>query len=92
MGCPDITLTVDPALRLPGFGRLLHVDLAADGGRRLGGSCLAQAFQQVVAVYSRSNRCWNRAHTKHETIRTCKMHPRGVQSPSSVSKLWAIAR
>lgn len=38
---------VDPALQLPGSGRLIHVDLAAAGARRLGGSCLAQAFQQV---------------------------------------------
>jgi phosphoribosylformylglycinamidine synthase len=47
VGCPDITLTVDPALQLPGSGRLIHVDLAAGGARRLGGSCLAQAFQQI---------------------------------------------
>jgi hypothetical protein len=47
VGCPDITLTVNPALRLPGIGRLLHVDLAAGGGRRLGGSALAQVYSQV---------------------------------------------
>ena len=44
--CPDITATVTPDLKLPGTGRLLHVDLAA-GRRRLGGSNLAQAFSQV---------------------------------------------
>lgn len=38
---------VDPALQLPGSGRLIHVDLAAGSARRLGGSCLAQVFQQV---------------------------------------------
>lgn len=49
VGCPDITLTVDPAVRLAGSGRLLHVDLAAGGGRRLGGSALAQVYSQVSA-------------------------------------------
>ena len=44
--CPDITATVTPDLKLPGTGRLVHVDLAA-GRRRLGGSNLAQAFSQV---------------------------------------------
>ena len=39
--CPDITLTVTPDLKLPGSGRLIHVDLA-EGKRRLGGSALAQ--------------------------------------------------
>jgi len=46
-GCPDITLTVNPALRLPGQGRLLHVDLAAGGKKRLGGSALAQVYSQL---------------------------------------------
>lgn len=45
-----LLLQVDPALRLPGSGRLIHVDLAAGGARRLGGSCLAQVFQQVLAA------------------------------------------
>ena len=45
--CPDITATVTPNLKLPGTGRLVHVDLAA-GRRRLGGSNLAQAFSQVT--------------------------------------------
>ena len=47
--CPDITATVTPDLKLPGAGRLLHVDLAA-GRRRLGGSNLAQAFSQVDSI------------------------------------------
>jgi hypothetical protein len=46
--CPDITATVTPDLKLPGSGRLLHVDLGA-GRRRLGGSALAQAYSQVRA-------------------------------------------
>ena len=44
--CPDITLTVTPDLKLPGDGRLLHVDLARER-RCLGGSALAQAYNQV---------------------------------------------
>ena len=44
--CPDITLTVTPDLKLPGRGRLLHVDLGR-GRKSLGGSALAQAYQQV---------------------------------------------
>jgi len=45
-GCPDVTRTVTPDLRLPGPGRLLFVDLG--GGRnRLGGSALAQCFGQL---------------------------------------------
>jgi hypothetical protein len=43
-------MQVNPALQLPGSGRLIHVDLAAGGARRLGGSCLAQAFQQVLLL------------------------------------------
>ncbi|NIM51490.1 MAG: phosphoribosylformylglycinamidine synthase, partial [Gemmatimonadales bacterium] len=44
--CPDITKTVTPHLKLPGVGRLLYADLS--GGRhRLGGSALAQVFEQV---------------------------------------------
>ena len=39
--CPDITKTVTPDLKLPGSGKLIHVDLA-EGYRRLGGSSLAQ--------------------------------------------------
>ena len=44
--CPDITLTVTPDLKLPGTGRLLHVDLGR-GQRRLGGTALAHAYGQV---------------------------------------------
>lgn len=44
--CPDITKTVTPDLKLGDDGILLHVDLAK-GKRRLGGSALAQVFDQV---------------------------------------------
>ncbi len=44
--CPDITKTVTPDLKMPGWGRLLFIDLS--GGRnRTGGSALAQVFGQV---------------------------------------------
>ena len=46
VACPDVTLTVTPDLKLPGTGRLVHVDLTA-GRRRLGGSALAHAYGQV---------------------------------------------
>ncbi|KAL3581577.1 hypothetical protein D5086_015909 [Populus alba] len=44
--CPDITKTITPDLKLRDEGLLLHIDLAK-GKRRLGGSALAQAFDQV---------------------------------------------
>lgn len=44
--CPDIRKTVTPDLALPGESRLLFVDLGA-GGARLGGSALAQVFEQI---------------------------------------------
>ncbi|XP_042433820.1 probable phosphoribosylformylglycinamidine synthase, chloroplastic/mitochondrial [Zingiber officinale] len=44
--CPDITKTVTLDLKLGDDGILLHIDLAK-GHRRLGGSALAQAFDQV---------------------------------------------
>ncbi|KAJ1399293.1 PurM-like, C-terminal domain [Sesbania bispinosa] len=44
--CPDITKTVTPDLKLEDNGILHHIDLAK-GKRRLGGSALAQAFDQV---------------------------------------------
>jgi len=44
--CPDIRKTVTPDLQLPGTGRLLYVDLGA-GKARLGGSSLAQVFDQL---------------------------------------------
>ncbi|QCD98508.1 phosphoribosylformylglycinamidine synthase [Vigna unguiculata] len=44
--CPDITKTVTPDLKLRDEGVLLHIDLSK-GKRRLGGSALAQAFDQV---------------------------------------------
>ncbi|KAF0921008.1 hypothetical protein E2562_037987 [Oryza meyeriana var. granulata] len=44
--CPDITLTVTPDLKLGNDGVLQHIDLGK-GKRRLGGSALAQAFNQI---------------------------------------------
>jgi len=44
--CPDITKTITPDLKLRDEGLLLHIDLAK-GKRRLGGSALAQACDQV---------------------------------------------
>lgn len=47
--CPDITKTVTPDLKLGSGddeGVLLHIDLAK-GKRRLGGSALAQVFDQI---------------------------------------------
>ncbi|XP_061368958.1 probable phosphoribosylformylglycinamidine synthase, chloroplastic/mitochondrial [Gastrolobium bilobum] len=44
--CPDITKTVTPDLKLEDDGVLLHIDLSK-GKQRLGGSALAQAFDQV---------------------------------------------
>ncbi|KAF3457729.1 hypothetical protein FNV43_RR02387 [Rhamnella rubrinervis] len=44
--CPDITKTVTPDLKLGDDGVLLHIDLAK-GKRRLGGSALAQVFDQA---------------------------------------------
>jgi len=46
VGCPDITQIVTPDLKLGDAGVLVHVDLAA-GRRRLGGSALAQAYNQL---------------------------------------------
>ncbi|KAK9699838.1 hypothetical protein RND81_08G198400 [Saponaria officinalis] len=43
---PEITKTVTPDLKLGDDGVLVHVDLAK-GKRRLGGSALAQAFNQI---------------------------------------------
>ena len=44
--CLDITKTVTPDLKLGDNGLLVHIDLAK-GKRRLGGSALAQVFDQV---------------------------------------------
>lgn len=44
--CPDITLTVTPDLKLKDDGVLLHIDLSKGKGR-LGGSALAQVYDQV---------------------------------------------
>nr|XP_054754771.1 phosphoribosylformylglycinamidine synthase-like isoform X2 [Lytechinus pictus] len=47
VGCPDITATVTPDLKCPGGqGNLLYVDLSG-GHRRLGGSALAQCYNQI---------------------------------------------
>ncbi|XP_060065152.1 phosphoribosylformylglycinamidine synthase-like [Ylistrum balloti] len=46
-GCPDITATVTPDLKCPqGEGTLLFVDISG-GKHRLGGSALAQCYQQI---------------------------------------------
>ncbi|MBD3873209.1 MAG: phosphoribosylformylglycinamidine synthase, partial [Acidobacteria bacterium] len=44
--CPDVRSTVTPDLELPGRGCLLLVDLG-NGKHRLGGSALAQVFNQI---------------------------------------------
>jgi phosphoribosylformylglycinamidine synthase len=44
--CPDITKTVTPDLKMPGWGKLLYIDLSG-GKSRLGGSALAQVFGQI---------------------------------------------
>jgi phosphoribosylformylglycinamidine synthase len=44
--CPDVNKTVTPDLKLPGAGRLLYIDLGG-GKHRLGGSALAQVFEQL---------------------------------------------
>jgi phosphoribosylformylglycinamidine synthase len=46
VSCPDITKTVTPDLKAPGRGKLLFIDLAR-GKNRVGGSALAQVFNQV---------------------------------------------
>ncbi|KPK01680.1 MAG: phosphoribosylformylglycinamidine synthase, partial [Nitrospira bacterium SG8_35_4] len=44
--CPDITNVITPDIKRPGKSKLLFIDLA-NGNNRLGGSALAQVFQQV---------------------------------------------
>ncbi|GAX81039.1 hypothetical protein CEUSTIGMA_g8474.t1 [Chlamydomonas eustigma] len=46
VGCPDITQVVTPDLKLGDGGSLIHVDLGS-GRKRLGGSALAQAYNQL---------------------------------------------
>ncbi|UYV60723.1 PFAS [Cordylochernes scorpioides] len=47
VGCPDITRTVTPDLKVPrGKGALIYVDLS-NGKGRLGGSALAQVYKQL---------------------------------------------
>lgn len=50
--CPDITKTVTPDLKLPGSGKLIHVDLAQGRNRRLGGSCLGQVDETTATMHS----------------------------------------
>ncbi|UCE47809.1 MAG: phosphoribosylformylglycinamidine synthase subunit PurQ, partial [Phycisphaerales bacterium] len=44
--CPDITKVVTPDIKMPGEGVLIVLDLS-DGKRRLGGSALAQVYEQL---------------------------------------------
>ena len=52
--CPDITKTVTPDLKLPGSGKLIHVDLAQAQKRRLGGSCLGQVWTLLLTLIQSS--------------------------------------
>ena len=44
--CPDITKTVTPDIKRPGKSGLIYIDLG-EGKYRLGGSALAQVFEQI---------------------------------------------
>ncbi len=44
--CPDITKTVTPDIKRPGESGLIYIDLG-EGKYRLGGSALAQVFEQI---------------------------------------------
>ncbi len=44
--CPDITKTVTPDIKMPGWSKLLLVDLSG-GKNRLGGSALAHVYGQI---------------------------------------------
>lgn len=44
--CPDVTKVVTPDFKAAGTSKVIHVDLG-NGRRRLGGSALAQAFDQI---------------------------------------------
>jgi len=44
--CTDITKVVTPDIKMPGEGMLIMLDLS-DGKRRLGGSALAQVYEQL---------------------------------------------
>lgn len=54
--CPDITKTVTPDLKLPGSGKLIHVDLA-EGYRRLGGSSVAQVPGRPYKTSTKHRAC-----------------------------------
>jgi len=43
---PDITKVITPDIKAPGKSRIMRIDLAS-GRRRLGGSALAQVFEQI---------------------------------------------
>ena len=81
--CPDITATVTPDLKLPGTGRLLHVDLAA-GRRRLGGSNLAQAFSQVRVLNHQMRRS-QQSCPQHSSLRCSIMHCKVLRIPHNCS-------
>jgi phosphoribosylformylglycinamidine synthase len=44
--CPDITKVITPDIKRPGQSRLIYIDLG-NGKNRLGGSALAQVFNQL---------------------------------------------
>ena len=44
--CPDITNVITPDIKKPGESRLLYIDLGS-GKNRLGGSALAQVYNQI---------------------------------------------
>jgi len=44
--CPDITKVITPDIQQPGLSRLMYIDLG-NGKNRLGGSALAQVYNQI---------------------------------------------
>jgi phosphoribosylformylglycinamidine synthase len=44
--CPDITKVITPDIKRPGLSRLIYIDLGK-GNNRLGGSALAQVYNQI---------------------------------------------
>ena len=44
--CPDITKVITPDIKQPGLSRLMYIDLG-NGKNRLGGSALAQVYNQI---------------------------------------------
>lgn len=45
--CPDVTLKVTPDLKLGPHGKLVYVDMNGSNKYRLGGSALAQVYNQI---------------------------------------------